>query len=283
MTAIRAILPYKSYRFSGDDTLTFLQGQLTQDVGFIQADTCHYGAFCNPKAQMLANFLIVGQANDYTLRLHARQADSVIKRLQLFILRAQVKVEAVTRCHIGLNQAAALQLCEAWGLDLPEPFACVNHGEAKLCGLPNGYFELLAPDDSLVADIADSPDAIAALRLSGGHFDIVPENAESLMPQLTPLEVWGGINYKKGCYVGQEIIARNHYKGKIRKGLGYAVIDASVELTHQTPVMVGNKKGQVVDFHRGETQTLCLALLLLDCFEQAATVDGHATQFVAVS
>ncbi len=122
-----------------------------------------------------------------------------------------------------------------------------------------------------------------ALRLRGGHFDIVPETSEWLMPQQTPLEAWGGINYQKGCYVGQEVIARNKYKGKVRKGLGYALLDGADDIALQAGVVInGRKVGQVVEVYRGSARTHCLALLSLESFGQLAQLGGSETQFSSI-
>lgn len=288
MTAIRAILPYQSYRLLGDDTLTFLQGQLTQDMTIIQSNHCHYGAFCTSKGRMLANFFLRANAdaNDYILRLHERQADTVIKRLQMFIMRSAVTIEHLAVTHVGLNQTAARQLCDTYEQTLPEAFCSVTLAdEAVLSALPNRLFELSLPVDSPVNNtldtIEESIDDIEALRLSGGHFHILPETTETLLPQQTPLEAWGGINYQKGCYVGQEIIARNKYLGKVKKGLAYAAVDGT--LTLPCPVLQGDKPvGQLIEVHNGKQHTDCLALLSHNAFNQTVQAGEFETCFTPI-
>lgn len=291
MTAIRATLPYRSFRFFGDDTLTFLQGQLTQDLKLITTNHCHYGAFCNPKGRMLANFLIrvtpKSHTNDYILRLHEGQADTVIKRLTLFILRAAVRVEEQHFVHIGLNKQAAKLLCDNASLTLPEAFNTVSFSDDEvLCTLPGDYFELtLSTDNSKsalqekLAFITEDIDTIETLRLRGGHFNILPETNELLLPQQTPLEAWGGINYKKGCYVGQEVISRNKYLGKVKKGLAYAGLEHSVSLALPYPIKQGEKTvGQIIETHNDKNQTACLALIAINAFSQATTIGKYTAE-----
>lgn len=286
MTAFRATLPYRSYRFVGEDSLTFLQGQLTQDISLITRNRCHYGAFCNVKGRMLANFLIRPtpntQPNDYILRLHEGQADAAVKRLQMFILRAKVKIEALSLQHVGLNKIAAKTICGDADVTLPDAFHSVDVDEnVVLCALPNDYFELILSDSSpvkaLLSNITDSLNDIETLRLQGGHFNVLPETNELLLPQQTPLEAWGGINYQKGCYVGQEVIARNKYLGKVKKGLAYASLQSANELTLPATVQQENKLvGQIIEAHTGKQHTACLGLLSKAAFTQPVTVNDTA-------
>lgn len=290
MTAIRANLPYRSFRCVGDDALTFLQGQVTQDISSITSGNCHYAAYCNHKAQMFANLLIYGDNNHYILRLHESQAEAVSKRLGMFLLRAQATIEALACEHIGLNRQAALLLCEQLDVTLPEVFASIPVGDGALCALPGDYFELSLFTDNnterLAIDwsaIPENLDAIERLRLSSGHFHIFPTTSELILPQQTSLETWGGINYQKGCYVGQEVISRNKYRGKAKKAMGQATIDAALDLSVPSAVTQGNRNiGQIIDYHRGEQQTTCLAILALNSFSRPVEVAGIETLFSAI-
>ncbi|PID65470.1 MAG: hypothetical protein CR975_07040 [Gammaproteobacteria bacterium] len=269
MTPVWAKMPYLSYRFSGTDAKTFLQGQLTQDIHRITPVTCHYGAYCNPKGRMLANVLLSAEGNDIIARLHQRQAESVIKRLQLFVLRSQVEITPLRDLNLALNQPAAEVFCHHWGVVLPEPFSALSQDDFHLLALPNDYYELRSRDMAVLSflqsELAENFAAIERRRIAGGNFHILPETSELLLPQQTPLEAWGGISYNKGCYVGQEIIARNKYRGKVRKGLALA------QLADAPCVALGTKiraddcdVGTVIESHQDSDVTLCLALMLLE-------------------
>lgn len=287
MPAQRANLPYVSYHVSGDDALTFLQGQLTQDIYLITPETCHYAAYCNPKGRMFASIVLRQTTTGYLFRIHPSVAESVITRLNMFTLRANVDIVTSTQRLIGLNREAALLLCETHNLSLPTSFHCVIDNCFTLYALPNDYFELSVDTaDSLPAltKIEENLDAIYQLRLRGGHYDIYPQTSEKLLPQQTPLEAWGGINYKKGCYVGQEIIARNKYLGKVKKGVGYALVDSHNDFPLLSPVLLDEASvGQVIDCHRMGNQVACLALLSLDILGQSVSVGDAPTIFSAVT
>ncbi|MGY0400181.1 MAG: CAF17-like 4Fe-4S cluster assembly/insertion protein YgfZ [Ostreibacterium sp.] len=287
MTQFWAKMPYCSYRFSGKDVRSFLQGQLTQDINSIIDGVCHYAAYCNYKGRMYANLLLHSDGDDIIIRLHQRQAEPVIKRLSMFILRADVNIARMENFHIALNQVAAKQLVNLLDTDLPLDFHCLRRDKLTLSALPLGYYEASLSDEliltTLMKDGSENNDAIQHLRLSGGHFDIVPETSETVLPQQTTLEKWNGISYSKGCYVGQEIIARNKYRGKVNKGLAVSLmdnIDNKVNVQYLDNIYIDNQAvGKVVEFYQGENQITCLALVTLTKANQTCQVGGITTMF----
>ncbi len=284
MTAYCAPLPHKSLYFSGSDSLTFLQGQLTQDITRITEDSCHYGAYCDHKGRMLANVLINKDKNGYTLRFHEAIFDAISKRLKLFLLRAAVTVETTPLQYFGLNTEAATQLCEQLGIALPDSFASYQETGLILNVLPGGNVELaLSPQHPLCDTFtngSNDSDDIMALRLMSGHFDILPETSEQFFPQQTVLAAWGAINYQKGCYIGQEVIARSRYKGKVNKAMGVAVIEHPLAIAPLEKIRAGDRPvGQVVQSHQSPRQTVCLAILSEQGFEQAASIGDHQAHF----
>lgn len=291
MTMTWAEMPYQFYRFSGDDSESFLQGQLTQDITHITAANCHYGAYCNHQGRMQANILLIRDEQGIILRLHEEQAAVVIKRLQMFVLRAAVTVERLPMRGIAGNQAMAEAVCQAQQLSLPQPFEVSRNALVTVYGLPGGYYEVAVADGvtlTLAADTMDI-DAVHALRLQQGHFHVLAATYEALLPQQTPLAAWGGISYTKGCYVGQEIIARNKYLGKVNKGLAVAVFSTAdttqtAECYLLNPVQQNGKTvGKVIEFYQGKQDSVCLALLSNSSMGKACEVQGNAAVFHAIS
>lgn len=288
MTQLWATLPYRTYRVAGDDAKTFLQGQLTQDVDLITSGHCRYAAYCNHQGRMFANILLFALPNDDAiyLRLHEAQADSVIKRLSMFVLRSAVTITEQSFIHLGLNAAAANCLSQAMEDSLPEPFCTLMHAQGILCGLPNHYYEaILQPESSLLVALTESEqsDAVNALRLQNGHFNILPETDSMILPQQTPLESWGGISYTKGCYVGQEIIARNKYLGKVKKGLASTIVSVETDVILGSEILQCDKKvGQVIEYQKSDKAIVCLALVTLNSLGQPCSLAGEAVIFQAI-
>ena len=279
-----AEMPYCSYRFSGADSIAFLQGQLTQDINAITQSTCQYGAYCNHQGGMLANILISSDSDDIILRVHENIADRTMKRLKMFILRAAVNIETVNVKHIGMNKSSADSICRKLDLTLPAVFSASTCEQFKIFALPLGYFELRTADKEILFFIDSafekSFDDIEQLRIFSGNFHITPQTIESILPQETPLEEWGSINYTKGCYVGQEIIARSKYRGKVRKGLAVAKIDKDINIDFNKEIFANEKSvGKIIEYHQGKNSMVCLALLMLSTDPSSCLVSDKEISF----
>ncbi len=282
MQKIWAKMPYRSFLFAGSEAKDFLQGQLTQDVKAVNADKCLYAAYCNPKGRMFASFLLTTcDSESILLRLHEEQAEAVMKRLKMFVLRAKVTITEQDFTIIGMNSAMAEALCDLEGIPVPTAFTTANHAKWKLCALGNDFFELILFDEDYLTvileriDALESEETIQALRLKGGHFNVLAETNEVILPQQTPLEAWG-ISYTKGCYVGQETIARNKYLGKVKKGLAFASIEKNEKLPLCTNVHNAEGKliGKLLECEPVEGKWLLLAVISLDAMGENCYLEG---------
>ncbi len=288
MTRIWAKMPYINYRIAGADAKTFLQGQLTQDIYSITADQCYYGAYCNPQGRMLANLLLSASGDNIILRLHQNQAETIINRLKMFILRVKVTIEPIRDYSIGLNKSAVSYFCETIGISLPKPFASVSQDDFQLLALPNKYYELRTRDMAILSliqsEFREDFDSIETLRIGGGNFHILPEVRELVQPQQTPLEAWGGISYSKGCYVGQEIIARSKYRGKIRKGLAVATLSGKPKIAIGEKIINDDcEVGTVIEYHQGDNDSICLALMLLEDIGKPCQITDNTAKFTLIN
>jgi len=223
--------------FSGEDTATFLQGQLTNDVRALHADSAQWNGYCNPKGRLLGNFLIWRQGDDTCLQMSGDIAPGVQKRLAMFIMRAKVKArdasdETVRLVVAGAAAQAAVQA--AMGV-LPAAAMTTAVGKSGLV--------VRVGEDKFVLSVA--PAAAPAvwqaltghatpvgapvwdwLRLNAGIPMIVAATQEQFVPQMVNLEAIGGVSFQKGCYPGQEIVARSQYLGKMKRRMFLAHVDA---------------------------------------------------------
>ncbi len=288
MTHTWAKMPYSSYCFSGADAVSFLQGQLTQDVFAITDTNCLYAAYCNHQGAMFANFLLSkNSSGTIVLRLHSAQADAVMRRLKMFVLRSAVDIELLDINNIGMNKNCAAELCRAANMEVPEPFNVARSDDFTLCALPNGYYEVSTNSDSPIASLTaqskPSFEDVETLRVRSGNFHIYPETSELLLPQETPLETWGGISYTKGCYVGQEIIARSKYRGKIRKGLAVADMQTEQSIPLSSEIVAdGRNVGVVIDSSHNNGQSVCMASLTLAAAESECSVANNTATFTFI-
>jgi folate-binding protein YgfZ len=216
-------------KVSGTDAETFLQSQLTNDIKKIDQATCQLSAYCTAKGRMLALFRIFKKDDDFYLLVESQLAEMVQKKLRMYVLRAKVTIDLLSNwAVIGVSGEDALRnlkyLCNE--LSAENNSVCNTDFVSILC--VNGY----KPRYILVGDIESLSNAWEKLSDdtgSTGHhawqwLDIMSgtpvikqENSETFVPQMTNLELINGVNFKKGCYPGQEIVARMQYLGKLKQ------------------------------------------------------------------
>lgn len=217
-------------RFSGADAQSFLHGQLTCEVQALKPGNSAFGGYCSPKGRLLATFLLWPQADDWHLLLPAGIAEAIRKRLSMYILRARVKAEDIgaTRDIIGLTGDAAAEAAATKGVPLPERAHQVSvHGETTLIALPGGRWLGICPRGGINARPDDG--AWQAQDIACGIPWITAATQEQFVPQMVNLDRIGALSYSKGCYPGQEIVARTHYLGRLKQRMYRAHVDAGAQ------------------------------------------------------
>ena len=223
--------------FRGEDTENFLQGQLTNDLRHLPADGAQWNGYCSPKGRLLGNFLVWRQGEDTCLQMSGDIAAGILKRLSMYILRSKVKARDASDENVRLVVAgpAAAEAVKAATGALPGQ---AMHSATGAAGL---VVRLAADKFVLALDPAQAPAVWQALRanlapvgtpvwdwlrLSAGIPMIVAATQEQFVPQMVNLEVIGGVSFQKGCYPGQEIVARSQYLGKLKRRMFLAHADA---------------------------------------------------------
>lgn len=225
-------------RASGADAVSFLQGQFSNDIKQLN-DTTQLHAYCTAQGRMLALLRAFARAGDIYLQLPAALVEPTLKRLRMFVLRAQVKLESAddTLARIGVSGPSIEQVLARIGIEAPRaPNGCGTAGEISVMRVPGLHprFILVAPPVVLaplwekLADVTPVGAGVWSwLDIVAGVPQIYPATVEAFVPQMTNLDVLGGINFKKGCYPGQEIVARMHYLGRLKQRMYRAHIDAA--------------------------------------------------------
>jgi len=220
---------YGLLRFAGADAQSFLQGQLTCDMRQVTPANALYGGYCSPQGRLLASFVLLATPQGYLMFLPAELADAVMARLKKFVLRSQVSIEreqSVRAIGVGGPQAVAV-LGKAIGQAPARPLEMVLYPAATLLCLPGNAFLALAPAveiESLWNSLAKLalPAGSAAwdwLQVRSGIPWISAATQDQFVPQMVGLDEVGGISFDKGCYPGQEIVARTHYLGEVKRRL----------------------------------------------------------------
>ena len=213
-------------RASGDDAAHFLHGQLTQDTDHLQPGQARLAGYCSAKGRLLASFVLWQAApGDLLLACSADLLPAVLKRLSMFVLRAKCKlVDATAALPVwGLAGNSALQAVgggalPVWGQAATEAGTLVRLPDAVVGGSPQPRALWLgaALPGGATLPVLDVQ-AWQWLEVHSGVARITAATVEQFVPQMVNLELVGGVNFKKGCYPGQEVVARSQYRGTLKR------------------------------------------------------------------
>ncbi|NOQ63586.1 MAG: folate-binding protein [Methyloprofundus sp.] len=198
---------------SGTDAAVFLQGQSTCDIKALVDNQPSLGAFCNAKGRTLSTFIIIKQAEQFLLILTKDLLATVQKKLQMYILRADVQLSDASDhlCLIGLHH---------YQLETPtQVYAYPQLANSHLwIGTPEEAIQLC---HNLVQQGISGVDRNTwlALDIQAGIPWLFKATSEEFVPQMINLDKLNAISFEKGCYTGQEIVARTHYLGKNKRAL----------------------------------------------------------------
>lgn len=214
----------------GDDAEEFLQGQLTNDIRQVSDARAQVSAWCTPKGRVFTCLLVFRHHRRLLLQLPRTLAPQAMGRLRLFVLRARVTLEDVSDeiRRIGVvGKHAESCLAQALG-DLPDGVDAVrSSGDVTIVRL-RGHrprYEVVGPW-SAIAPLWDACRAVAApagadawelLDIEAGVANIGPDTSDAFVPQMLNLDRIDGVSFTKGCYVGQEIVARTQHLGRIKR------------------------------------------------------------------
>lgn len=220
----------------GADAASFLHAQLTNDIEHLQPGVLRQAGYCTAKGRLLAVFDCWRTTDTVYLHVPRDILPAVQKRLSMFVLRAKAKLEdasdaVATLAVLGPGAAEALAAAGVTVPDVGASHAAGGGVVARLRDAPSvtERFLLLAPRaeiDVLRARLSGVPSVPAAAwwwsQIDAGIATVGAATQEKFVPQMINLEVLGGVNFKKGCYPGQEIVARSQYLGKLKRRMAIA-------------------------------------------------------------
>lgn len=208
-------------RVEGPDAANFLHGQLTQDFALLGQSEARLAAFCSAKGRMQASFIgFTRGKEDILLVCSTDLLPSVLKRLSMFVMRAKARLsDASGTFHVCGIAGTALQ---ALAPDPAAPWSRQDLGEASLVhlypaqGVPRALW--IAPN-TVGPPKGDclSPDAWLLSEVHAGVATVSAAIVDAFVPQMLNYESVGGVNFKKGCYPGQEVVARSQFRGVLKR------------------------------------------------------------------
>ena len=286
-------------RATGEDNAAFLHNLMTNDVTGIPADGVRHAGFCTPKGRLLATFAIWHEGADLWLMTSADVQPAMLKRLSMYILRSKAKLhDGADRVLVGLaGPQAAAALATLGCTTAPEAKQVVSINGGQAIGVAADRY-ILALDATAAQSTWSAlkqhatPAGLNAWRLrdiADGLPRVVAATQEQFIPQMVNFEAVGGVSFKKGCYPGQEIVARTQYLGKIKRRMYRVAVDA---LTTAGTDLYAPETGEqscgnvVIAAQTGENSSEALVVLQASTVEAGVvhlgTSSGPALKFLSL-
>ncbi len=239
-------------RAIGEDAVSFLQGQLTQDVAQLSMSEARLAAFCNAKGRMQASFIVLKRSpNELLLVCSLDILPATLKRLSMFVMRAKAKLSDASADFTLYGLAG--DAVSSQGGDKQRVWSKTD----LVADSAAASWVVLPPADSIAralwcAPVGTPPPDVPAIELAQWHWLSVRSGIamitqpifEAFVPQMLNYESVGGVNFKKGCYPGQEIVARSQFRGTLKRRAYIVHAESALSV------------GQEV-FHSADTQQPC--------------------------
>ncbi|PSJ80852.1 YgfZ/GcvT domain-containing protein [Neisseria iguanae] len=259
-------------RASGDDRADFLHNQMSNDIRNLQVGQACYATYNTPKGRVLANMIVLNRGSDLLLVMAQDLIETIIKKLRMYVLRAKVVFEPLN------DFAVAGELDDrAQAVISAEPalaFEAENQNGIWCIILPHtgrlkvGLAGELPPYD------AAAENAWNLHEIRSGYAWISAATKETAVAQMLNQHIIGGVHFRKGCYPGQEIIARAQYRGQVKRGL--AVLRSDSLAAAGIAVQVGGEEaGQIINTAATDNGSLSLAVIKFSAADAALTDAGN--------
>jgi len=289
-------------QISGDDSKGFIQNLVTNDVNALAINQGQLSGLCNPKGRLLAVFLLIRRQDCFHLILPKSMSAGVMQRLSMYILRSKVTITDVSEQHVCLgllpNDAKHFD-----NFDLPDViFDAVEVADDIVMKLPSNksdHYLFIGNSDhaaSLVQTAQQNewqltPEYVWEWsEIQSGLPMIYPETKEMFTTQQVNLDLVGGVSFNKGCYPGQEIVARLHYLGSPSRRMFVAkindagLLETALENGQDVLTTDGTVAGQLVRYATNQTNSIMLLLSLkLTDYQSPLTINGTSLALVSDS
>ena len=258
---IHALTSLGVIRIDGPEAASFLQAQVTADLRGLAPGTSTLAAWCSPQGRVIALLRIGPVADGYLAVLPRELCGSVHERLRRFVLRSRVAITDVSAdlAVVGISGR------EPGALDAVPP----PHGELVVLRLPASRELLIGTAEALRAATAGldpaGDDAWESRCIAEGEPEVYASTSESWVPQMLNLDLLGAVSFRKGCYPGQEIVARTQNLGRIKRRMfRYHVAGPSLPAAGAALFLGKSKVGEVVRSARRASTAQLLAVVSLD-------------------
>jgi folate-binding protein YgfZ len=276
---------------SGEDAVTFLQGQVTNDVKKLDGSVSQYAGYCSPKGRLLALFLAFAHADHLHLQMPLSILEPIMKRLKMFVMRSKVVITDKSTdilCFGIAGPNAKGVLTNLFNTVPQSPQQLITHDDATLLRLAGDspryqVFTHTENAERIWTTLSANCTKVGKsvwdyLEIQAGIPEIVPATQEAFVPQMVNLDALDGINFKKGCYIGQELTARTHYRALIKKRLMPVTIAGATPLPGEALTLDGKDAGEM----KSAAGANGLALVRLDAWKSGGSLTAGDTRITPV-
>lgn len=266
---------------SGADAESFLNAQFTSNIKRHSEHQLQFSAWCNPKGQVKTTFYIYRHADNFYILLPEELKVSFLKQLSMYILRADVQLTDLSDSHSRLG--LCLEKSDILN-QLPDNLAVLPLAstETEPSSRQSRYIIIFDNEqegsvrETLTEQLVDTDSSVwQGLDIQAGVPWLTQETAEKFLPQMLNLDLMEALDYQKGCYPGQEIIARLHYRGELKRNLYLATCALKETPEKVTPVsgtsIVSSDKtvGTVIQAQTDVETTYLLAVINNDSIQDS--------------
>lgn len=260
-------------RVSGEDRASFLHNQLSNDINHLSAGQACLATYNTAKGRVIANIVVLKRDEDIILIAAADLCETLQKKLQIYIMRSKVKLQSMDEWSVAVSIPAittvqaepvpqyvlsATQINQIWQITLPDNTT-----------IQIGKINQLPPLNTETAK------AWQVQQINSGIPWISTATTETCVAQMLNQQLIGAVHFKKGCYPGQEIIARAQYRGQVKRGL--ALLETTAILTAGDTITDSNNEevGLIINQVQQETATLALAVIKHSAAETQLQCNNH--------
>ena len=278
---------------SGEDASTFLQGQITNDINLVNETTSVYAGLCNPKGRLLAFFHILKLHDSFFLICPQCIAENIAKKLAMYVLRSKVVIAINTTIRLQGFEFAGEGLCDKVGFpentNTMQSFLREGMHVTRISGINPRY--LCLADNTTITTfmtahkthvVEKTCECWKQTSITNKIPNIYLETQGKFIPQSLNLDLINAINFKKGCYTGQEIVARTHYLGTVKKRLFRGVWSGDKTLLNLGNEILTNETlvGQVIDYSSDKSESHILFELKVDSVKDDLALHGDSLRLI---
>lgn len=246
-------------RFTGADALSFLQGQVSNDTQRLTENTPVLAAYSTPQGRVLALIYLLPHSSGAAAILPREILGATLERMRKYVLRAKVRIEdaadtLVVAGHVGAAPQPSSRYVEQDGIGMA-PLG----GDANRCWVIGPPEKIAAPPDAAAAKRIEDAWRLADIR--AGLPQVYAATSEAFVAQMLNLDLLDGISFTKGCYTGQEIIARTQHLGRIKRRLSRLALPSGTWKIGQALRLADGRQGRLTEVIESHGRTEALAVL----------------------